>query len=268
MSDVLAKINADKRAHIARCKAAVPVSSLEQQARATPAPRGFIRTLQDTVAAGRYGLIAEIKKASPSKGLIRADFDPPALARAYAAGGASCLSVLTDAPYFQGHDDYLRQVRAAVTLPIIRKDFMLDPYQVIEARALGADCILLIMASLTDAQAAELETVATEYGLDVLVEVHDGDELDRALKLKSPLLGVNNRNLKTLTVDIATTEALAARVPQGKMLVAESGLYTKADLDRMAKVGARCFLVGESLMRQSDVEAATRLLLTGKELAA
>lgn len=268
MSDVLARINAEKREHIARCKATLPASALDQQARATAAPRGFIRALQSTVAAGRYGLIAEIKKASPSKGLIRADFDPPALARAYAAGGATCLSVLTDEPYFQGHDDYLRAVRAAVKLPIIRKDFMLDPYQVIEARALGADCILLIMASLSDTQAAELEAAAGDYGLDVLVEVHDGEELDRALKLKSPLLGVNNRNLKTLTVDITTTEALAARVPTGKMLVAESGLYTKADLDRMAKCGARVFLVGESLMRQPDVETATRLLLTGKELAA
>jgi indole-3-glycerol phosphate synthase len=268
MSDVLTKINADKRDHIARCKTAVPAATLEQQARATPAPRGFIRALQTTVANGRYGLIAEIKKASPSKGLIRADFDPPALARAYVAGGATCLSVLTDEPYFQGHDDYLRQVRAVTTLPIIRKDFMLDPYQVIEARALGADCILLIMASLSDAQAAELEAAAIDYGLDVLVEVHDGAELDRAVKLKTPLLGINNRNLKTLSVDIATTEMLAARVPSGKMLVSESGLYTKADLDRMAKCGACCFLVGESLMRQADVESATRLLLTGKELAA
>lgn len=268
MSDVLTRINADKLQHIAARKNAVPLQQLEQQARATKTPRGFARALKATADNGRYALIAEIKKASPSKGLIRADFDPPALARAYAAGGATCLSVLTDVPYFQGSDDYLRQVRAAVELPILRKDFMLDPYQVVEARAMGADCILLIMAALSDMQAAELEAVADDYGLDALIEVHDAVELERALKLKSKLLGVNNRNLKTLEIDIANTEALAARVPADRMLVAESGLYTKADLDRMAKCGARCFLVGESLMRQPDVEAATRLLLTGKDMAA
>lgn len=264
MSDVLTRINDDKRALVAARKAARPLSEVEAAAKAaneTNPPRGFIRALGAAVEAGRYGLIAEIKKASPSKGLIRADFDPPALARAYREGGATCLSVLTDEPYFQGKDEYLVAARAAVDLPVLRKDFMVDPYQIVEARALGADCILIIMASLSDAQAAEIEDAAISHGLDVLVEVHDRAELDRALLLKTPLLGVNNRNLKTLAVDIATTEELAANVPADRMLVAESGLYTPADLARMAKVGARCFLVGESLMRQADVTAATRALL-------
>lgn len=264
MSDVLTRINDDKRALVASRKAARPLSEVEAAARAaneTNPPRGFIRALSAAVEAGRYGLIAEIKKASPSKGLIRADFDPPALARAYREGGATCLSVLTDEPYFQGKDEYLVAARAAVDLPVLRKDFMVDPYQIAEARALGADCILIIMASLSDAQAAEIEDAAIAWGLDVLVEVHDRAELDRALLLKTPLLGVNNRNLKTLAVDIATTEELAANVPADRMLVAESGLYSPADLARMAKVGARCFLVGESLMRQADVTAATRALL-------
>lgn len=268
MSDVLTRICADKRDHIARCKTAVPLARLEQAAAATPQPRGFHASLKAAVQAGGFGLIAEIKKASPSKGLIRADFDPPTLARAYKAGGAICLSVLTDEPYFQGHDDYLRAVRQAVALPIIRKDFMLDAYQVAEARAMGADCILLIMAALDDAQAADLEAAALHYGLDVLVEVHDAPETERALRLKSRLLGVNNRNLKTLDVDIGTTEQLARMVPADYTLVSESGLYSRADLDRMANAGARCFLVGESLMRQPDVERATRLLLTGREAAA
>jgi indole-3-glycerol phosphate synthase len=261
MSDVLDRINADKRALVAARKAARPLAEVEEAARAADPTRGFISALRRTVASGRYGLIAEIKKASPSKGLIRADFDPPALAQAYRDGGATCLSVLTDEPYFQGKDAYLVAARAAVALPVLRKDFMVDPYQIVEARALGADAILIIMASLSDAQAAEIEDSAIGQGLDVLVEVHNRAELDRALALKTPLLGVNNRNLKTLAVDIATTEELAANVPADRMLVAESGLYSPADLARMAAVGARCFLVGESLMRQADVAAATRALL-------
>ena len=259
MSDVLAKICADKRGHVAQRKA-LGLDLAEVIAAQNP-PRGFAAALTRTAEAGGYALIAEIKKASPSAGLIRPDFDPPSLARAYQAGGATCLSVLTDAPYFQGQDDFVAAARAAVDLPVLRKDFMVDPWQITESRALGADCILLILAALSDAQAAEMEEVAFALGMDVLIEVHDEEEFDRALLLRSPLVGVNNRNLKTMTTDLATTERLAAKLPADRVLVAESGLKTPADLARMAAVGAKRFLIGESLMRHADVTAATRTLL-------
>lgn len=261
MADVLARICADKRAEIARRKRARPPAAIEAAARQASPPRGFAERLAEAVAAGSYGLIAEIKRASPSKGVIRGDLDPAALARACESGGAACLSVLTDAPYFQGADDHLVVARAATRLPVLRKDFTLDPYQVVEARGLGADCILLIMAAVDDATARELAAAAAALGMDALVEVHDGDELDRALRLPCRLIGINNRNLKTLAVDLATTERLAPRVPRERILVCESGLRTPEDLARVARAGVRCFLVGEFLMAQPDVAAATRALL-------
>jgi indole-3-glycerol phosphate synthase len=261
-SDTLSRICADKRRHVARRRAERPLAAVEAAALAASPPRGFADRLAGAVAAGRYGLIAEIKKASPSKGLIRTDFDPATLARAYRDGGATCLSVLTDEPYFQGHDDYLLTARAAVDLPVLRKDFMLAPYQIIESRALGADCVLLIMAALSDDEARELWDAATTWKMDVLVEVHDAAELERALRLPARLIGVNNRNLKTLSVDLRTTEQLAPRIPADRMLVAESGLSSPSDLARMKRVGASIFLIGESLMREDDVAAATRRLLT------
>lgn len=262
MADILEKIVADKRAHVERRRQLVSDAQILHSAKAAPPVRGFASALGNAVRGGNYGLIAEIKKASPSKGLIREDFDPPALAAQYAAGGATCLSVLTDRPYFQGSDEFLRQARDACELPVLRKDFMVDLYQIAESRALGADCVLLIMAVLDDEQAYILATAARGLDMDVLFEVHDGEELERVKVLEPRLIGINNRNLKTFDVDLATTETLAPLAPKDAIVVSESGLSSPDDLSRMSAAGVDCFLIGETLMRADDVTRATSDLLT------
>jgi indole-3-glycerol phosphate synthase len=263
MTDKLTEICDTKRQEVAARKALATMADLDARVAEQSAPRGFEAALRAKAATG-FALIAEIKKASPSKGLIRADFRPADHAAAYENGGAACLSILTDAPYFQGHEDYLKAARAACALPVIRKDFMVDPWQVAEARAIGADAILIIVAALDDVLMAEIEAAALERGMDCLVEVHDEREMERAARLRSRLIGVNNRDLKRFVTDIGTTERLAPLAPEGTLLVAESGIESHADLQRLAPCGARTFLVGESLMREADVEAATRALLTGR----
>ena len=261
MADILTKIDAYKRDEIATAKCARPLAALEAQVKSMPPPRGFLRAIEAKLARGEYALIAEIKRASPSKGLIRAHFDPPALASAYENGGACCLSVLTDAPSFQGKPEFLAAARTATGLPALRKDFIFDPYQVVESRAWGADCVLIILAAVDDATASELESAAMALGMDVLLEVHDESELDRALRLQSQLIGINNRDLRTFETSLETSERLGCMIPDTRIAVGESGIEAPADLARLADAGIRTFLIGEALMRHADVEAATRALL-------